>query len=106
MGSRLCVHGLQQIGMEQKLLDQLPPPRKFERRDLQAQMQVEFIDGAIDAAVHPSADGRRKQAINKGDDRQYPRRDGEPKRNCHRRCPVLRSLPETICQLACKPGSV
>ena len=80
----LVLDGLEHFGVEHQLLDQLPPSRQLEGRDLQLEPLVELVDGPIDPPPQPPPHRRREEAVDEGDDGEQPRQDGEPERDCHR----------------------
>jgi hypothetical protein len=86
----LVLDGFEHLRVEHQLLDQLPPSRQLEGRDLQLEPLVELVDSAVHAPPQPPSHRRREKAVDEGNGGQQPRQDGEPERDCHRRCHVRR----------------
>ena len=84
-GLGLVLDGLQHLGVEHQLLDQLAAAGELEGGDLELEALVELVDGAVDAAAHPPAPERgREQAVDEGDDGERAGQKREPERDCHR----------------------
>ena len=79
----LVLDRLEHLRIEHQLLDQLPPPRQLEGRDLQLEPLVELVDGPIDAPPQPPAHGGGEEAIDEGDGGEGAGEEGEPERECY-----------------------
>ena len=66
----LVLHGLEHVGIEHQLLDQLAPSRQLEGRDLQLEPLVELVDRPIDPPPQPPPHRRREEAVDERDERR------------------------------------
>jgi hypothetical protein len=70
--------------VEHQLLDQLPPPRQLEGRDLELEALVELVDGPVHPPTQPPAHGGGEEAIDEGDGGERAGEEGEPERDGYR----------------------
>ena len=102
----LVLDGLQHLGIEHQLLDQLAPARELEGRDLEPQALVQFIDGPIGPPPQPPAQRRAEQPVDQRNERPGTAKRSRPTAALSPTMPPQRLPRDEICQLACKPGSV